>query len=318
MEASASIDSHVIPAPRRTRWLADVSLLTIAAVWGATFFMVKDAISAFPVMAFLAIRFTLASAVLLPLVIQARHKPTRAELTWGLVAGLLFCGGYVFQTFALGLIGSGRTGFITGLYVVMVPMLALILLRHKLTRRVILGTLLALVGLTLLSYAPGGDLFGDVLAFLCALSYALQILAVEKFPKGADWRTMALIQAGCVAVICTVLTPFFGPIPITIPLNVLAVAAFTGVIASAVALAVQVWAQRVLPPSDTALIFAMEAPFSALFGFLFKGERDIFAVNGLIGCTLILAGMLTTALGGEEISEHGKSEGTSSEIVEVV
>jgi drug/metabolite transporter (DMT)-like permease len=299
MEASASIDSHVLASPRRTRWIADISLLTIAAVWGATFFMVKDAISTFPVMAFLAIRFALASAVLIPLVIRAKHKVTRTELKWGLIAGLLFCGGYVFQTFALGLIGSGRTGFITGLYVVMVPMLALALLRHKLTRRVILGTLLALIGLTLLSYAPGGDLFGDILAFLCALSYALQILAVEKFPKGADWRTMALIQAGCVAVICTVLTPFFGPVPTTIPLNVLGVAAFTGIIASATALGVQVWAQRVLPPSDTALIFAMEAPFSALFGFLFKGERDIFAVNGLIGCALILAGMLVTALGGE-------------------
>jgi drug/metabolite transporter (DMT)-like permease len=314
MEASVSL---VVPAPRRARWLADGSLLTIAAVWGATFFMVKDAISTFPVMAFLAIRFTLASAVLLPLVLRARRKPMRAELKWGVIAGLLFCGGYVFQTFALGRIGSGRTGFITGLYVVMVPILALLLLRHRLTRRVILGTLLALVGLTLLSYAPGGDLFGDILAFLCALSYALQILAVEKFPKGADWRTMALIQAGCVAVICTVLTPFFGPVPTTIPLNVLGVAAFTGLIASAVALAVQVWAQRVLPPSDAALIFAMEAPFSALFGFMFKGERDIFAVNGLIGSTLILAGMLVTAIGGEETSEQNAAEVVSAEIGEV-
>ncbi len=300
---------------RRMRLLADAALLGIAAIWGATFFMVKDATSSFPVLAFLVIRFVLASLVLLPFVLRVRRWPTRQEWKWGLIAGMAFCGGYISQTFALRMIDSGRTGFITGLYVVLVPILALVLLRHTMTIRVIVGTVLALVGLTLLSYSPGGSFVGDLLAFLCALSYALQILAVEKFPKGADWRIMSLIQSGCVAVMCGVLLPvlaavrtcqsplctslvlFADPLPTTLPLMVLAVAAFTGVLASALGLAAQVWAQRILPPSDAALIYAMESPFSALFGWLFRGE--MLATSGLVGCGLIMAGMLSTALGGE-------------------
>jgi drug/metabolite transporter (DMT)-like permease len=300
--------------PRRMRLMADAALLGIAAIWGATFFMVKDATSSFPVLAFLVIRFILASLVLLPFVLRVRRWPSRQEWKWGLIAGVTFCGGYIFQTFALRLIDSGRTGFITGLYVVLVPILALVLLRHAMTIRVVVGTVLALVGLTLLSYAPGGNLVGDLLAFLCALSYALQILAVEKFPRGADWRIMSLIQSGCVAVMCSVLLPvlaavrtcpspvctpfvlFADPLPTTLPLGVLAVAAFTGLLASALGLAAQVWAQRILPPSDAALIYAMEAPFSALFGWLFRGE--VLTRDGLLGCGLMMAGMLSTTLGG--------------------
>jgi drug/metabolite transporter (DMT)-like permease len=301
--------------PRRMRLLADAALLGIAAVWGATFFMVKDATSSFPVLAFLVIRFILASLALLPFALRVRRWPSRQEWKWGLIAGIAFGGGYIFQTFALRMIDAGRTGFITGLYVVLVPILALVLLRHAITIRVVVGTVLALVGLTLLSYAPGGNFVGDLLAFLCALSYALQILAVEKFPKDADWRIMSLIQSGCVAVICGVLLPvlvavracqspvctpfvlFADPLPTTLPLMVLAVAAFTGLLATAVGLAAQVWAQRILPPSDAALIYAMEAPFSALFGWIFRGE--VLTQGGLFGCGLIMAGMLSTALGGE-------------------
>ncbi len=298
------------------RWIADLSLLGIAAVWGATFFMVKDATRTFPVMAFLAIRFGIASLALLPFVLRVGRWPNRAEWKWGLIAGLAFCGGYIFQTFSLRLIDSGRTGFITGLYVVLVPILALVLLRHAMTPRVIVGTALALIGLTLLSYSPGGSFLGDLLAFLCALSFALQILAVEKFPRGADWGIVSLIQSGSVAVlcgallpvqaaihvcqtpVCTTLLPFADPLPASIPLDVLTVAAFTGLVATAVGLGLQVWAQKLLPPSDAALIFAMESPFSALFGFLFRGE--MLTESGILGCGLILAGMLTTALNGDE------------------
>lgn len=300
---------------RRNRLLADTALLGIAAVWGATFFMVKDATATFPVMAFLTIRFALASLVLVPFAVRIRRWPTRQEWKWGLVAGITFCGGYIFQTFSLRMIDSGRTGFITGLYVVLVPVLALLLLRHAISLRVIVGAVLALIGLTLLSYAPGGNFVGDLLAFLCALSYALQILAVEKFPRGADWRVMAIIQSGCVAIISGVLLPilamvrtcstplcqpfllFADPLPTSLPLMVLGVAVFTGLLATALGLVVQVWAQRILPPSDAALIYAMESPFSALFGWMFLGET--LKGTALLGCGLIMAGVLSTALNGE-------------------
>ncbi|MEP7289258.1 MAG: DMT family transporter [Chloroflexota bacterium] len=309
----------IVPESRSGRWLADFALLGIAAVWGTTFFMIKDATSTFPVLTFLAIRFTLACLALLPFVWMVRRWPSRREMIWGLVAGLAFCAGYIFQTFSLRLIDSGRTGFITGLYVILVPVLALVLLRHKFSLRAIIGAGLAVVGLALLSNAPGGNWLGDVLAFLCAVSFAAQILAVEKFPKDADWRIMTLIQSACVAVICGILAPllaivhgcesticqglqpFADSLPTSIPLVVIGVAGFTGVVATAMGLAIQVWAQRRLPPSDAALIFSMESPFSALFGWFFRGET--LTAGGLLGCGLILMGMLTTALGNENQTE---------------
>jgi drug/metabolite transporter (DMT)-like permease len=310
------------PSKSKRRLLADLSLLFIAAIWGATFFLVKDATRTFSVLAFLAIRFTLASLVLLPFVLKITRHPTRLEMKWSILAGLAFCGGYIFQTLSLRLIDSGRAGFITGLYVILVPVLALVLLKHKLSLRSVIGAVLATVGLALLSNAPGGNIQGDVLAFLCALSYAIQIIAVERFPRNADWRIMAIIQSVCVALICGLLVPvqagiqgcdiaicsslqpFGEALPSSIPVSVWAVAAFTGILATAFGLAVQVWAQRQLPPNDAALIFAMESPFAALFGWLFRSE--ILTLTALLGCGLILLGMLTTALSSEaaEIPPH--------------
>jgi drug/metabolite transporter (DMT)-like permease len=113
---------------------------------------------------------------------------------------------------------------------------------------------------------------------------------------GALLPLLAAVRT-CQSPACTPFAFFADPLPTTLPLMVLAVAAFTGVLATALGLAAQVWAQRILPPSDAALIYAMESPFSALFGWLFRGE--VLTPGGLVGCGLIMAGMLSAALGGE-------------------
>src|SRR5579859_7678701 len=295
------------------RLAADGALLFVAIIWGATFFMVKDATRDFPVLGFLALRFTLATLALLPTLLQVRRWPRPAEWRWGMIAGGVLCLSYISQTFGLRVLGAGRTGFLTGLYVVIVPFLAVTLLRQQIVKRIWLGAGVALIGLALLSGAPGGDLLGDGLALMCALLYALQIIAVEQFPADSDPRLMTAIQLGVVAVgsavllpllasvngcpnpVCGLLKPFADPLPTSIPLPVLTTAAFTGLMASSVALLVQVWAQKILPPSEASLIYAMESPFSALFGVLFEGE--LLTAGALAGGALMLTGMLITALG---------------------
>ena len=299
----------------RQRLIADGALLLVALIWGSTFFMIKDATSHFAVLAFLTLRFAIAFCALIPFMLRTGRWPQRAEWRWGILAGVLLGLSYAFQTFALRQLGAGRTGFLTSLYVVMVPFAALLLLRHPLRRRVLIGTACAVVGLILLSEAPGGDLIGDGLGIGCAALYALQILAVERFPKGSDWRIMAGVQLGTVAAICgglfallsitrgcdlgvcLALRPFADPLPPTLPIEVLAIALFTGITASSLAFSIQIWAQRILPPSDATLIYALESPFAALFGVIFLGE--VLTIGALIGAGLMLAGMLITALGGE-------------------
>ncbi len=305
---------------RRERWLADGALLSIAAIWGSTFFMIKDATQTFPVLAFLTLRFVIAALVLLPFVLREIQQrgilPTRREWAWGIGGGILFAAGYIFQTFALRTVDAGRAGFITGLYVIFVPFLGLLVLRQPIERRVLIGSALALIGMVLLGYAPGGTLLGDVLALLCALAYAAHILAIGEMPRSADWRFLALAQALTVAVLCGALllimaavrechtdiclafAPFADPLPTGLPLNVLLVAAFTGVLATAFGLMVQVWAQRILPPSDAALIFALEAPFAVFFGVIFLNE--VVTLLALAGCALIFSGTLVVTVSGQQ------------------
>ncbi len=318
----------------RDHLLADVATLIVAAIWGATFFMVKDATATFPVLAFLALRFCLTALVMLPLVLRLRRWPRGSEVRWGILAGAMLTLGYILQTFALRRIESGRTGFITGLYVVLVPFLALVLLRQRLSVRVLGGTLIALAGLVLLSYAPGGELLGDLLAFGCAASYALQIIVVERFPKGADWRVMTVMQVatvgitsavllplfasarGCESGLCTLLQPFADPLPTALPLLVLATALFTGLLASGVGLSVQVWAQRRISPSEAALIYAMESPFAALFSVVFAGE--LLTERAIFGGVLIVAGVIvTTRQGPKPISAEALAPGIPNQQQEI-
>jgi len=102
------------------------------------------------------------------------------------------------------------------------------------------------------------------------------------------------LMHGCDTVICTIMQPFTEPLPVTIPLSVLGVALFTGLAASSLAFSVQVWAQRILPPSEAALIYALESPFSAIFGIAFLGET--LTVSALVGSGLMLAGMVMSSL----------------------
>jgi drug/metabolite transporter (DMT)-like permease len=289
------------------------ALLFVAAIWGATFFLIKDATAEYSLMAFLVLRWLIAGLTLLPFCWRLGRLPSRAEWRWGVGAGVLFSSGYLFQIVALRLIDSGRVGFITGLYVVVVPILALLVLRYPLKPRILISSGLAVAGMVLLSGAPGGNWAGDLAAFLCAVSFAGQILVVEKFPTGMDWRYVSLIQAALVTLMGLVLMPVFAafsacqgdlcpllarfadPLPTTLPLTVIAVAAFTGVFASAIGLVAQVWAQRVLPPSDAALVYAAESPLAAVFGVVFRGE--VLTPLAIIGCVLIMTSMVTLTLG---------------------
>ncbi len=245
--------------------------------------------------------------------------PVWAGSRFGIASGIAFCSGYICQTFSLRLVDSGRTGFITGLYVILVPILALVMLRHRLSWRAIAGAVLAVIGLALLSNAPGGNLSGDALAFLGALSFAAQIIVVERFPPQVDWRVMSMITALTVSVIsgvlfinlaivhdcqlavCTPFVPFAESLPSSIPLAMIGVAAFTGIVATALGLLIQVWAQRLLPPTDAAIIFSLESPFAAVSGFLFRGET--LSAGGIAGCVLMLAGMLVSSIGSPDVVE---------------
>src|SRR5688572_24089209 len=153
------------------RRVAEVALIGIAAVWGLTFVMVQDAIELLPTMAFLAYRFIPAALIVAVIFWRPLRRLPAAGWRAGLLMGVFLCGGYVFQTLGLEETSASNTGFITGLFVVLTPVMGAIFLRHHTARVAWVAAGVAMVGLWLLSGASGDfDLRGDGLVLLCAFS----------------------------------------------------------------------------------------------------------------------------------------------------
>jgi drug/metabolite transporter (DMT)-like permease len=292
----------------RRQLAADGALLMVTLIWGATFVMVKDAVTAFPVFSFMALRFTLAALALAPLVLwqsrrsrpqspsirrSSRISPVSVLLPSLLVGAALFTG-YAFQTFGLQLTTPAKAGFITGLSVAIVPIAAALVLRQPPSRNAWIGVSLATLGLALLSLTVDLSVQpGDLLVMCCAVAYAAHILLLGHFAPRHSAMQLALGQIATVAVLSIIAALIFDP-RAALTRQVFFAAAFTGVLATAVAFFVQTVAQRFTTSTHTALIFAAEPVFAGLFSFLLIGE--LLGPRQLLGGALILGGMLVAEL----------------------
>jgi drug/metabolite transporter (DMT)-like permease len=290
---------------RRHQLTADAALLFVTAIWGATFVMVQDAVTGFPVFAFLALRFAFAALVLLPFFPRSRraesskHMPaepartlTLAALLPGILVGLALFAGYAFQTFGLRETTPAKAGFITGLSVVLVPLGQAIFLRQPPRRNSVIGVALASAGLALLSLQADLSISrGDLLVLGCAVAFAAHILLVGRYAPGWQPVRLAFVQIVTVAVLSSAAASLLER-PIGWPSgNVWFAAAFTGLLATALAFFVQSRAQQATSPTHTALIFAAEPVFAGLFSFLLIGE--VLGPRQILGSALIVAGMVT-------------------------
>jgi drug/metabolite transporter (DMT)-like permease len=282
---------------RRQLW-ADLALLLVTAIWGATFVMVRDAVSAFPVYAFLTVRFMLAAIALLPLVWCKGTDGwlNKRLITQGGWMGLALFAGYGFQTMGLQYTTPAKAGFITGLSIVLVPVASALFLRRPPTRAATIGIALATGGMAWLSL--NADLkvsLGDLLVLVGAMGFAGQIVLTAAFAPRQPALRLAWMQIVTVAFLsgAIALTKEW-PWP-TISGQVAFAAMFTGVLATSFAFATQTAAQRFTSPIHTALIFSLEPVFAAIFSFFLIGET--LTGRDVVGCLLILAGMLTAELG---------------------
>lgn len=301
--------------------IADLALLLVTLIWGATFVMVKDAVSTFPVFSFMASRFALAALALLPLTLWRRRQLAAADpagpfagnylLKWArlrrlaapslLIGGALFAG-YSFQTAGLLLTTPAKAGFITGLSVVIVPLVAALLLRQAPSRNTWLGVTSATAGLALLSLTSDLRIgTGDLLVLGCALSFAAHILLTGHFAPRHDPLLLTLGQvltvgafSGAAALLFDIPTAGLPALIGRLDGRILFAAAFTGLLATAAAFGIQTIAQRLTTATHTALIFAAEPVFAGVFSFLLIGE--MLGPRQIAGCGLILAGMVVAEL----------------------
>jgi drug/metabolite transporter (DMT)-like permease len=321
-EYASRFTAHVSRLGQRgsRQLVADASLLGVTALWGVTFVMVKDAVTAFPVFAFTALRFVFAALVLLPFVLLRRRAPQDQAapalrlpaalspshlIAASLLIGVALFAGYVFQTAGLHLTTPAKAGFITGLSVVIVPVVSAVRPPRGQApeRGAWLGVALAIAGLALLCLQNGFAVApGDLLVFGCALAFAAHILLTGRFAPHFDPVLLTFGQVVVVMLLSGAAALLFdarssgGLASLTAGLNgqVLFAAAFTGLFATSLAFGVQTVAQRFTSPTHTALIFAAEPVFAALFSFLLIGE--VLGPRQLLGCGLILAGMIAAEM----------------------
>jgi drug/metabolite transporter (DMT)-like permease len=270
--------------------IAAVLLIGVTVVWGVTFVQVKDAVAVYPLFAFLAVRYVIASAVLAPVAVMRLRGLGRGGLVAGGILGALLAAGSALQTAGLERTTVTNTGFITGLYVLLTPLFALALFRTRITRELWLAVALALLGLTLLAGVPSSSAVGDLLVLLSTSAQALQIVMVERYANRYDAVALTFAQMLAALLAFAAVAIALGDLSVPHGTTVWAALLVTGVFASALAYLIQIWAQRRISATRIAIIFSLETVWAGFFGYLLDGDR--LGVLGWTGCTLIFAAIL--------------------------
>jgi drug/metabolite transporter (DMT)-like permease len=270
--------------------VATAALILVTAVWGITFVQVKDAVELYPLLAFLAIRYVIATAALAPIAVRRLGGFGREGLVAGAVLGSLIALGIGLQTAGLERTTVTSTGFITGLYVLFTPLLGLALFRTPIPRSLWAGVALALLGLALLSGVPQGSGRGDLLVLISAFVQAFHIVMVERYANRFDVFALTFVQVAAAAVAFGAVSLAFEELTVPRGWTVWSALIVTGLFAVAFAYVVQVWAQRRVSATRIAIVFSLETVFAGLFGYLLAGDR--LGALGFAGCAAIFAGIV--------------------------
>lgn len=283
---------------------AHVLLVLVSFSWGATFVMVKNALTLVSPLVFNAVRMACASVALVILFHKELRRIHRGTLLGGALLGVFLWSGYSFQTVGLGFTTPSKSAFITGLAVVFVPMFVAISGRRVPNRWTMAGIASAFIGLYLLTI-PAGEGFslatinrGDLLTLGCPISFGLHIYTTGRLMERHPFKPIAVMQIVTATLLMGATIPLETPhlVPALQPIVAIL---FTGLICTAAAFSIQAWAQQFTPPTHTALIFALEPVFAGLTSYVLLGEH--LGTRGTIGATFILGGILISELKGSSV-----------------
>ncbi len=273
--------------------LATLTLLGVTAAWGSTFFMTKDLLERMSLLDYLAVRFTIGAVFVAALAPRSLTRLSRDSLRHAVVLGLLYGVAQIIQTAGLDLTAASVAGFITGMYVVLTPVLAALILRTRIGGWTWFAVALAMVGLAVLTLDGFSIGYGEALVLVSAVLYAGHIVGLGAWSKPELAIGMSVVQLAVIAVVAWVAT---APDGVAMPTHAAdwARLIYMAVFAGALALLGQTWAQAHLPATRSAIIMAMEPVFAALFAVLFGGEHATKRM--LVGGLLVLAAMLLVEL----------------------
>jgi drug/metabolite transporter (DMT)-like permease len=282
--------------------MADLALLLLTLFWGTTFSLVKEALQGSSVGVFLALRFGVAAAVLAGIWLARRDRVGARFLRHGALLGLAMLAGFWLQTLGLRHTTPARSGFLTGLSVLIVPFIARFALGRRVRPASWAGVALAVVGLLVLTRPFGGAVtpevrLGDLLTLGSALAFAFQVIFTAEWSPRHALAPFVGVQVAVTLAGALLSVPVEGAwLAPASPARFAAVVAFTGVVMTAVAFFVMNWAQRHTTAVRAALIFSLEPVAAALFSaWYWKEPLGPFELGG---GGLIVLGVVLGELGG--------------------
>lgn len=265
-----------------------VILTAVAAIWGSAFLSMKGTLERLDVNSFLAWRFSIATLFLIAIRPSVLKKFDLPFIKKGAILGIFLGSGYIFQSFGLTLTTVSNTGFITGLYVVLTPIVAAVILRKNITLVEWFAVLVATAGLALLSFNGFEFGLGEFLVLVSALLFAFHIVGLGEWSKGLDTYALTVLQLGTCAVV-TFLASFKSGFSMPPDSGVWWSIIYTALFATSLAFIVQTWAQSFIAPSSVAVILAMEVVFAAGFGIWLLDEPVTLRIA--LGGILVIASM---------------------------
>lgn len=279
----------------RSRRVATLVLVGITAIWGSTFFLIRDLVVELPPTDFLAVRFTIAAMAMAIVFWRQMRALDRRQIQVGIGLGLLYAVAQILQTTGLAYTDASRSGFITGTYVVLTPILTAILLRERIPRSTWVAVVMATAGLATMSLSGFGFGFGESVTLLSAVFYALHIIGLGRHSSAAAAAGLSCVQMIVIAAVSLVAA---APGGISLPQGTGAWASvlYMALMAGAVAIWGQTWAQSHLPATRAAIVMTLEPVFAAAFAVTLGGES--MTARMLLGGALVLAAMYTVELIG--------------------
>jgi drug/metabolite transporter (DMT)-like permease len=283
---------------------ADLSLIVIMVIWGSSFPLMKNVFAYIPIFAYLAIRFLLATGVLIIIYIKKIRFFNKRIVISGSIIGLMLFAGTAIQAVGLNYTSASKSALITGLNAIIIPIFSALLLRKLPRLMSILGVILASIGMFFLSGGFNSNLnLGDLLTFLGAIFFALQIIFIDKFNSDGDPALLAIVQLAISAFFLTILWFAFDLKPMVLNTEVVVTIIYTALFNTALAFTVITIVQKDTSPTHTAVILTAEPAFGALFASIIpnaSGRPESLTLMMIIGCTLIISGMLISEIFGKD------------------
>ena len=274
---------------------ANFLIVLVALFWGSTYFLTKMAVAELELFNLTALRFGTAFIITALFFFKRIRKADRVVIKYSIILGVLAVIAVLSMTFGVQYTTASNAGFLISLSVVMIPLISVVVLKKKIKAKLLLSVVLATIGIVCLTLNEQLTINkGDILCILCATSFAVQVLIMERIPKSADSVAIGTLQLGITAVVNFILSFFLENFTVPRDLKVWGVIVILGVFCTAFCYIIQIYALKNTSAIQAGIILSLEPVFSAIFAYIFLGE--LLSKQGYIGAILLFISVILAGI----------------------